>query len=439
MRTASGFMNRTHRMGDGFGYLRASRVLQALVACGFGCQGLSGQGQTRESLAGEAAAQALKKSIAAGEYNLSAGPVRFRTEASLRLGYTDNVFFSDKNRREDYLVNPEVTLRALWPISELNTLRLSLGLGYEWYLKNTALNSDAPLLNPDSELEFNIFAGDFRIRLREKFSYQESLFYNSSPGKAERFFNFSDVGKFSRWDNRAGLEVVWDLNKVVLSVGYDHENFIPVTSRFEYLERTSEWLDAAAAFPIGDQVQVGLEAQGGLHNYDQETILHDSWRGRGGPFLELNSEQKISLRAGGGFDAARFDAPAEGSDFEEYYVYARIRQETRLFNHALTAGREHLLGYNADNLRITQVRYSISSPVFRHVDVEADLSVNFAEEFGGTFREKFTYYRAGVGIGYQFHKYWRTSLGYEYFLKDSDLPLRDFYRNRVTWDLAFSY
>jgi len=212
-----------------------------------------------------------------------------------------------------------------------------------------------------------------------------------------------------------------------------------VTSRFEYLDRTSEWLDAAAAFPIGDQVQVGLEAQGGLHNYDQETILHDSWRGRGGPFIELNSEQKISLRAGGGFDAARFDAPAEASNFEDYYVYARIRQETRLFAHALTAGREHLLGYNADNLRITQVRYSISSPVFRHVDVEADLSVNFAEEFGGTFREKFTYYRAGVGIGYQFHKYWRTSLGYEYFLKDSDLPLRDFYRNRVTWDLAFSY
>ena len=40
-------------MGDAFGYLRASRVLQALVVCGFGCQGLSGQGQTREALAGE--------------------------------------------------------------------------------------------------------------------------------------------------------------------------------------------------------------------------------------------------------------------------------------------------------------------------------------------------------------------------------------------------
>ena len=138
-------------------------------------------------------------------------------------------------------------------------------------------------------------------------------------------------------------------------------------------------------------------------------------------------------------DAARFDAPAEDSEFEEYYAYARISQETRLFTHALSAGREHLLGYNADNLEITQVRYSISSPVFRHVDLGADLSVNFAEEFGGAFREKFTYYGADVRIGWQFHKYWRTSLGYEFLLKDSDLPLRDYYRNRVTWELAFGY
>ena len=428
-------MDETHLLRDGCRRSRFLRWARATLPGGLLLVRLAGQAQDRESLAGEAAAQALKQSIAAEEYNLSLGPVRLRTEAALRLGYTDNVFYSDAGRREDYLVNPEIALRASLPISDLNTLRLSLGLGYEWYLKNTELNSDAPLINPDTELVFHVFAGDFHIRLRDKFSYQESLFYDSGA----RFFNFTDVGKFSRWDNRAGLEVVWDLNKVILSAGYDHENFMPVTSSFEYLERASEWLNVAAAFPIGDQVQVGLEGQGSRHDYATETTLNDNGRARGGPFIQLNSEQKISLRAGGGYDTARFDAPAAGSDFEDYYAYVRLSQETRLFTHALTAAREHLLGYNANNLKVTSVGYSIRSPAFRYLDVGADLSVNFAEEFGGAFREEFTYYRAAAGIGWQFHKNWRASLGYEFLLKKSDLPLRDLYRNQGTLELAFSY
>lgn len=424
---------------SGVGPLSVFRSLPFLAACGCLFGGIDGYAQTRGSLAGEEAAQALKESLAAEEYNLRWGPVRFQTQSSLGLGYTDNVFFSDENRRPDFLINPEVNVRAAWPVTDFNALRLSLGLGYEWYLNNTILNSAAPLINPGSELEFNVFAGDFRIRLHEKFSYQESLFSNSFPGANEPFFNFSDVGKFSRWDNLAGLQVVWDLNQVVLSAGYDHENFIPVTTEFDYLNRASEWFTASAAFRIGDKAQAGLEAQASLHDYERETVLKDSRRARVGPFLEFTAEQKISLRAGGGFDAARIDGAEGDSDFETYYGYVSVRQETRLFTHSLTAGREHLLGDNAANLKTTHVRYSISLPVLNHVDLGANLSVNFAEEFGGAFREQFTLYRAGLKVGYQFHKYWRTSLGYDFYLKESDLPLRDFSRNRVTWDLAFSF
>ena len=397
-------------------------------------------GQSEELVAGESAAQALKQSIAAEDYNLKWGPVRFQTQAGLNLAYTDNVFYSDINRSEDFLVIPEIDLKASWPITELNSLKFSLGLGYEWYLNNTELNSDAPLINPNSELVFKVFVGDFQIKLREKFSYEESLFHNSSVGASDRFFNFSDVGKFSRWDNLAGLGVVWDLNNVILSAGYDHENFVPVTTQFEYLERASEWFLTSAAFRLGDKVQAGLEGQASYHDYEGETTLNDNWRARGGPFIEFTSEEKISLRAGGGFDSAYFDTGAtDNNDFEDYYAYASVRQETRLFTHALTAGREHQLGDNANNLRLTQVRYSISSPIVRHVDLGANLSVNFAEEFGGPYREEFTYYLAGVGFRYQFHKHWHTGLDYEFFVKNSDLPLRDFYRNRITWEVAFTF
>ena len=431
----SKFQRRGRRVRSG----ERCRLLLALMGCG----GMFGRpachGQAPDSLAGEQAAKALKRSIEDEQYNLRYGPVRLTTSARVGVSYTDNVFYSH-NAKVDILVNPEITLAALWPITELNSLRLSLGVAYEWYLKNTVLNGDAPLINPGSELVFNVFVGDFRIRLHERFSYQESLFFNSFAGEDGRFFNFNDVGTFSRLNNEVGFVVDWDLNAVVLSAGYNHENFISTTSSFEYLDRASETFTASARFSPGDKTQTGLEAQAGLHSYQHETILNDNWRARLGPFVDVTLLEKISLRAGGGFDTARYDAAAPGnSDYETYYAYARIRQDTRLFSHSLAGGREQLLGDNANNLRTTYARYSISSPVVAHLDLEANLSVNFAREFGGTFQEEFTYYGAGFRIGSQFHKYWRADLGYEFRLKASDLALRDFHRNRVTLGVAYRF
>jgi hypothetical protein len=73
------------------------------------------------------------------------------------------------------------------------------------------------------------------------------------------------------------------------------------------------------------------------------------------------------------------------------------------------------------------------------VELGANVSANLAEEFGGAYKEEFTYYRAGVGVRYQFHKHWHTGLDYEFLIKDSDLPLHDFYRNRISWEVAFTF
>jgi hypothetical protein len=421
-----------------------SRILQCALTI-MGCGGIFTRdevhAQTRDSIAGESAAQALKKSLQteAEQYNLRYGPVRFKATGTLGVSYTDNIFYSH-TRREDVLINPQITLGALWPVTDLNALRFSLGVGYEWYAKNSGLNADAPLINPGSELTFNLFVGDFRIQLFDRFLYQQSLFFNSFSDEGERFYNLNDVGTFSRLDNQVGFNVDWDLNKVVVSAGYNHENFVSTTTRFEYLDRASEWFTATASFALGDKAKTGLEAQASLHDYDTETFLNDNWRARVGPFVDVNTEEKISLRAGGGFDTGQYDDSAfSGSDYETYYAYARIRQETRLFSHSLTFGREHTLGDIANNRRTTYARYSISSPIVAYLELGGNVSVNFAKEFGGTFEEEFAYYGAGLRVGWLFHKFWRADLSYEFRLKDSDITARDFHRNRVTLSATYSF
>jgi hypothetical protein len=396
--------------------------------------------EPRGSLAGERAAQELSRSLTNEDYNIHLGQIRFQTQARLGAAYSDNVFSSGVNKKDDFIINPEVDLAALLPIGQFNSLRLSLGVSYEWFAKNHSLNSDVPLVNPDSELAFYLFIKDFRIKLHDKFSYQQTLSIDDQVGDQPRVFNFNDVGRFDRLDNFIGPTIDWDLNKVVLTFSYDHENFISTTERFKYLDRASEWFAFTANYLLGDKTKAGLEGIGGYHNYDTETVLNDNWRGRFGPFAEVRLPKGLIARAGGGYEMARFDSSASaGNEYDHWYAYGKLSQETKWFIHSLGAGHETLLGDNANNLRTTYVRYSLTTDVIRDVPIEGYLSANFSREFGGGFEEKFIQYLAGCRVGYQFHKYWRADVGYELFYKDSEFSDRTFHRNRVSLDLTFKF
>ena len=117
---------------------RAHGVFKAgfvLLGCSVFLRQLPLEAQDRESLAGEKAAQALKASglAQAQQYNIHYGPLDLQIGGTLRFGYTDNAFYSQTNRQSDFIINPEVDVGGFVQVSELNTLRFSLGVGYEYY------------------------------------------------------------------------------------------------------------------------------------------------------------------------------------------------------------------------------------------------------------------------------------------------------------------
>src|SRR5438132_6186248 len=87
------------------------------------------QDAVRPSLAGEAAAEARRQDIERIPYNLLVGPIRFRFSATLGVEYNDNINLAEVNKQDDVIIRPQVNLDAIWPITQLNTLRLDLGLG----------------------------------------------------------------------------------------------------------------------------------------------------------------------------------------------------------------------------------------------------------------------------------------------------------------------
>src|SRR4051794_36102771 len=175
------------------------------------------QDAVRPSLAGEAAAEARRQSLDHVPYNLLVGPVRFRFSATAGLEYNDNINIAENDKLEDFIFRPQINFNALWPITQLNTLRLDLGIGYAFYFEHSENDTNAILISPNSQLSFDIFVSDFRINVHDRFSIEQDPI--GEPA-------LSNVSDYSRFQNTAGFSVLWDMNKAVLTFGYDHYTYI---------------------------------------------------------------------------------------------------------------------------------------------------------------------------------------------------------------------
>src|SRR5438270_13701508 len=242
------------------------------------------QDAVRPSLAGEAASEARRQDIERIPYNLLAGPIRFRVGASVGVEYNDNINYADdgtavipnptgpgfitirSNSQDDVIVTPNLTLDAIWPVTQLNTLRLDLGIGYAFYLDHSKNDTDYILVAPKSQIAFDIFVSDFRINIHDRMLLQQDPIQEGA---------LSNVVNYGRFENTAGVSVLWDLNKLLLQLGYDHYNFVSTTNRFDYLNRNSEIVQGSAAFIVNPTITVGAEGNAVFTRYDQ-SILNDN-------------------------------------------------------------------------------------------------------------------------------------------------------------------
>src|SRR6266404_5388509 len=108
------------------------------------------QDAVRPSLAGQESSEGRQEDVSRIPYNLLLGPVRFRVGATVGAEYNDNVNYAEVNTQDDFIITPNLTLDAIWPITQLNTLRLDLGIGYSFYLDHSNDNTNAILIAPKS-------------------------------------------------------------------------------------------------------------------------------------------------------------------------------------------------------------------------------------------------------------------------------------------------
>ena len=397
------------------------------------------QDAVRPSLAGEAASEARQQDVSRIPYNLMVGPVRFRLSATVGVEYNDNVNYAEVGKQADWIFTPNVNVDAIWPITQLNTLRLDLGLGYGIYVDHSNYDTRGVLIAPNSQLAFDIFVGDFRINIHDRMSLQQDPIAEGA---------LSNVANYGRFENTAGISVLWDLNKVLLTVGYDHYTYVSTTSEFDYLNRNAEELSGTATYVVTPTVRVGAEASGVFNYYDQ-SVLNDSTTYSVGGFAETEITNNLKIRVAGGYQAMDFDHNTVdffGTQFPDHSTlsdfYANILATHRLnaiISQSVSAGHENQLGVNSNFITLNYVRHTVNWNIFRGTLVSTEFFFEDAQESGGDIHETFHRFGGAATVGYQLTPHVTLGLRYQYTTKDSDVALRDYNQNRISFDGTYSF
>jgi len=391
------------------------------------------QDAVRPSLAGEAAAEARRQSIEQIPYNLLLGPVRFRFSITTGVEYNDNINLAERNKQDDIIFRPQFNINAIWPVTQLNTLRLDLGMGYSFYVNHPENDTNGVLISPGSQLAFDIFVQDFRINIHDRFSLQQD------PTDEIQLSNVVDYGRF---ENTFGVSVLWDLNKAVLTFGYDHYTYISTTDTFSYLDRNAEILSFSAYFALTSSTGAGLETSA-VYSYYNESVLNDAISYSVGPFVETQLTNYLKLRASVGYQMIDSDNnglvsdPNNGSD---YYAYLLLSHRVNsALTHSISAGHESQLGVNSNFVVVTYVRHTATWNIINNVLLATELFYEDGDDSGGITSEHIQRYGGAATLGYQLTPHVTLGLRYQYTQKQSDQPGRDYKQNRVAFDATYSF
>ena len=118
------------------------------------------------------------------------------------LDYNDNVHLQSQNQEGDFIFRPNLNTQMHWPVTQKNSLDVSLGAGYSLYATHSEL--DQFYVNPGSGLSFNIYVGDCVINLHDRISITENTYQNPTAG---------GNGNYAQLENTAGASALLGLEQ----------------------------------------------------------------------------------------------------------------------------------------------------------------------------------------------------------------------------------
>jgi hypothetical protein len=388
------------------------------------------------------------------DYNIKAGPVLFNFTGSVEGDYNDNIGLVNSGAQSDFLITPEVGIEAQWPITQTNTLSLSTSLGYTRYLIHPQYDTSHLLVAPSSNVSFDIYTGNFKINIHDDFSYQQDPVQEAA---------LSNVVNFDRFENIAGVSVLWDLNKVILTLNYDHIDFISTdlqTAGGAYindpgaLSYSADQVSGAAELHLSSTFVAGIEVAASERKYFQYDGDYDQLSA--GPYLRVQVTDHIKAQLSGGYEyistpggnsfapilATGTITPGNGAgDDGSYYFNLTVDHElNKYFLERLAIGHELELDLVGQTSDVSYINYSASWKVNSHLNLSLDVGYQDVDEIGGLIgATSFDLFSAALQANFPVTRSLSGSVIYQFTDKMADDSSQSFEQNRVGLLLTYHF
>jgi len=371
-------------------------------------------------------------------YNMALGPVRFNLAAGVGVEFNDNIALSSSgNEESDIIIRPSIIMDATWRLSELNTLRFSLGLSYAKYLENSQYDTDGVLISPTSELAVSFYIGNVRITLRDKFSYQEDPY--DLPV-------LNNTATYRRLENDAGIQLDWMINDLVtLTGGYSHYNLWTFDSDFESLERSVDTVFVRPSFQVGPGVRVGVNGSVSFVDFKQD-VQNDGTTYFAGPFVEANLTENTRAYLEAGWQQFNFDDNGtiqDNEDSSSFYVRAEILNRlSEAFSHRLGLTKTTEVGFGSNYYDLYHAEYAANWKIAPDLILSPSTFYEYYEtsDGDGTFiGEEASRFGAAVGLRYILTPSVTLGLDYRFLLKDSNLDNASYRQNLVLLSIYYNF
>ena len=371
---------------------------------------LTAQEALRASMAGDLAAASRKQAQnTVGHYNLMWGPVTLRASSGLSEQYSDHAGNS-ANGSSDLITRPSANIQLNWPVTEYNTLNLSLDAGYSFYSQNSAL--DQFFFNPGSGLSFDIYIGSWVIDLHDRLTMSENSYNNPTAHEAQGTSTFQNDG---------GVSGMWDLNKLVVNVGYDHVNYMNLgQGGASQPDSSTENLSINTGVRMTPTIMVGPEVGGTLVTYDQtgSALVSNGTQWSAGAFSSFQVSEHLSLRLDGGF--TDYTPETTKTNLNQtmtglYFQLSLSHQVNEHVSYTVSAGRSIDFSYNGlyDRLFFT---VSPSWLIIRDFAFSTPLSWEQDTRSGTSYSQ----WSAGFLVGHPITKKLSASLSYQWIDETSN-------------------
>lgn len=406
-----------------------SRVLCLFVVAGFPAFEASAQDVIKPSVGMQRAATSLNN-IPASRYNVKAGPVSMLFNASMGAGYNSNVNVSEDDPQGSFFLQPRVGMGVYWPITKLNKLQLNVQVGYDYYFSNPDLNTSTILISPTTEFLFNLFIGDVMLTLYERPSITNNPLSDPS---------LSGVDNYTIFNNTAGLDLVWDLNDVMLGLGYSNFFQYAINDDYSYQNRVANQVYANGSFLLLPYLRVGLEGSVSSNVYLSGAsaggpALNDSMNYTIGGTVSGNISRYLDWSSGVGWQIADFNEsnnPLNTGNYSDPYFYLTVNHSVnQYFSHRVTSGFEAVPSAVSNFVQLFYVRYGFNWMLIRDWSLGGSAFYESGVESPGPNTEDFNRVGANLALTYQLTKHWVASIYFGWISKGSTV-LSDGYNQQV--------